>query len=62
MLMSTETTTFERESLYKEVWAEPVRKVAKRYGLSEVGLRKICITQQSIIKATMRELSTTAVI
>lgn len=40
--MPWRTTTFERESLYREVWAEPVRSVAKRYGLSDVGLRKIC--------------------
>ncbi|MCI0147526.1 hypothetical protein KNO81_16690 [Paraburkholderia sediminicola] len=35
---------FEREKLYEEVWAEPVSKVAKRYQISDVGLRKICIS------------------
>lgn len=35
-------TKFERTKLYGEVWAEPVIKVAKRYGISDVGLRKIC--------------------
>lgn len=33
---------YEREKLYEEVWAEPVVAVAKRYGISDVGLRKIC--------------------
>lgn len=31
-----------REALYEEVWTEPVRVVAPRYGLSDVGLVKIC--------------------
>ncbi|RAS31917.1 hypothetical protein BX591_10822 [Paraburkholderia bryophila] len=35
---------FEREKLYEEVWAEPVTTVAKRYQISDVGLRKICIS------------------
>lgn len=34
--------TFERDALYKEVWAEPVRIVALRYGISDVELRRIC--------------------
>jgi hypothetical protein len=34
---------FQRESLYQEVWAAPMRTVAKRYGISDVGLKKICI-------------------
>lgn len=40
--MAWTAVVFERELLYKEVWAEPVRTVAKRYQLSDVGLRKIC--------------------
>jgi len=32
----------DRESLYNEVWLEPVSVVAARYGLSDVGLAKIC--------------------
>lgn len=36
-------TRFERDALYAQVWAEPVTKVAQRYGLSDVGLRKICV-------------------
>jgi len=33
-------TADERESLYSEVWAEPVTIVAQRYGMSDNGLRK----------------------
>ncbi len=40
--MPWKETKFVREQLYQEVWAEPVSKLAKRYGLSDVGLRKIC--------------------
>lgn len=32
----------EREALYNEVWTEPVSVVAPRYGLSDVGLAKVC--------------------
>jgi hypothetical protein len=35
-------TADERESLYNEVWAEPVTTVAKRYDISDNGLRKHC--------------------
>ena len=31
-----------RESLYQEVWAEPVSRVAPRYGISGVALGKVC--------------------
>ncbi|HBW35957.1 hypothetical protein [Desulfosporosinus sp. BICA1-9] len=37
-----ETRTYEREKLYKEVWVEPMTTVAKRYGISDVALRKHC--------------------
>lgn len=33
----------EREKLFNEVWSEPMTTVAKRYGLSDNGLRKRCI-------------------
>jgi hypothetical protein len=33
---------YERETLYKEVWAEPVKIVAQRYGVSDVALAKTC--------------------
>ena len=32
----------EREKLYNEVWTDPVVEVAKRYGISDVALRKRC--------------------
>lgn len=37
-----EVRTYERETLYKEVWADPMTTVAKRYGISDVALRKHC--------------------
>lgn len=37
-----ETTTVTRKQLYEEVWTEPMARLAKRYGLSDVGLAKIC--------------------
>ena len=37
-----ETLLFEREKLYEEIWAEPMMQVARRYGISDVGLAKIC--------------------
>lgn len=33
---------YEREKLYKEVWAEPMTKVAERYNISDVALKKTC--------------------
>ncbi len=35
-------TRFERATLYEEVWTDPVVQVARRYLMSDVGLRKIC--------------------
>lgn len=31
-----------REALYEQVWAEPLRTLAKRFGISDVGLKRIC--------------------
>lgn len=31
-----------RKDLYEQVWSEPMIKLSKRYGLSDVGLRKRC--------------------
>ena len=31
-----------REELYAQVWAEPMTKLAQRYGLSDRGLAKVC--------------------
>ena len=36
------TIRYERNRLYEEVWAEAVTTVAKRYGISDVALRKRC--------------------
>ncbi len=33
---------YDREKLYREVWSEPIQRVAKRYRLSDTGLAKIC--------------------
>jgi hypothetical protein len=42
--MTWQKTTFERQKLFDEFWATPVTKLAKKYGLSDVGLRKICVS------------------
>jgi hypothetical protein len=31
-----------RKDLYERVWAEPIQKLSKEYGLSDVGLAKAC--------------------
>jgi hypothetical protein len=36
--------TVPREQLYRELWAEPALVVAKRCGISDVGLAKACRT------------------
>lgn len=36
------TTLYRREDLFKQVWAEPMREVARRYGVSVVALKKTC--------------------
>lgn len=40
--MSKRLPPVSRETLYEEIWAEPVLSVAPRYGLSDVGLLKVC--------------------
>lgn len=43
--MSENTAVVEcltREELYEKVWSQPMTKTAKSYGLSDVGLAKIC--------------------
>lgn len=37
-----ERNTYDRETLYREVWEEAVTTVAKRYGVSNVAIRKVC--------------------
>ena len=34
--------SYDRETLYKEIWSEPIIKVAQRYGVSDVAIHKIC--------------------
>jgi len=41
--MNWKKTIFERQKLFDETWASPISKLAKQYGLSDVGLRKICL-------------------
>ncbi len=36
------TTLYRRDDLFKQVWAEPMRDVARRYGISDVALKKTC--------------------
>lgn len=33
---------YERETLYKEIWAAPVTEIAKRYQVSDVAIHKVC--------------------
>ncbi len=33
---------YDRDALYNEVWEEPVIKVAKKYGVSDVAIHKVC--------------------
>jgi hypothetical protein len=42
MLSMESVAAITRESLYEEVWAEPVSRVAPRYGISGVALGKVC--------------------
>jgi len=41
--MGWESVTIERQKLYDDVWSMPMAKLAATYGVSDVGLRKICI-------------------
>lgn len=40
--MPHETIIYKREELYDQVWTDPISLVAKRYGVSDVALAKIC--------------------
>ena len=40
--MTYESDCLTREQLYEQVWTEPMATLAKKYGLSDVGLAKIC--------------------
>jgi hypothetical protein len=34
--------TYDRQRLYEEVWSEPTQQLAKKYGISDVALSKVC--------------------
>lgn len=38
--------TFTRKELYELVWSEPMRDLAKRFEISDVGLAKACRTAE----------------
>ncbi|SRR5260221_6457590 len=40
--MSWETIRYNRNTLYEQVWSQPILILAKSYGVSNVGLAKIC--------------------
>ena len=40
VMATTESLT--RNELYEMIWTEPMTKVAPRFGLSDVGLAKVC--------------------
>ena len=42
MIDSDKSIRMSRQELYKKVWSTPVVKLAKQFGLSDVGLAKIC--------------------
>lgn len=37
-----ETKTIQREDLYRQVWSQPMTKLAMKYGISDVALAKTC--------------------
>jgi hypothetical protein len=40
--MYTDEQYWNREELFEAVWSTPMRKLAQRYGISDVGLAKVC--------------------
>lgn len=40
--MGWERVVYTRDELFRQVWEEPVIHVAKRIGMSDVALAKIC--------------------
>ena len=41
--MEEKTITIHRDTLYNKVWEIPVSRLAPEFGISDVGLKKICI-------------------
>jgi hypothetical protein len=37
-----QNSTWNRQELYEKVWQFPLRKLAIEYGISDVGLAKVC--------------------
>lgn len=44
LMPSRSTITFNRSELYEKVWQTPITKLAATYGLSDNGLRKVCVS------------------
>lgn len=40
--MNSRPKPTDREAVYDEAWADPISVVAERYGMSDVGLSKVC--------------------
>ena len=40
--MENRSITVNRKELYEQVWNVPVSRLAPKYGISDVGLKKIC--------------------
>ena len=40
--MASHPVTLTRKELYDKVWSQPVQTLAQEYGISDVGLKKIC--------------------
>lgn len=40
--MTSDSVSLDREELYEQVWSEPMVLLARRYGISDVALAKIC--------------------
>lgn len=41
-MKKSERVVLQRERLYAEAWKTPIRRLAKKYGMSDVGLAKVC--------------------
>jgi hypothetical protein len=40
--VSPEEITLTRQEFYEKVWSTPMQKLAKEFGLADVGLAKLC--------------------
>lgn len=40
--MVKKTTTVYRAEMFTEVWEPPMSRLSEKYGVSDVGLKKIC--------------------